>query len=68
MIHVERFIDRLRGAEARGARDFNMSMTEAKDLHADITRLLLQLENLRNQAAESQKQEAITVSVDGGRF
>ena len=44
-IHLNRFIDRLRGQEARGARDFIMSINDAKDLHADITRLLIELHN-----------------------
>ena len=68
MIHLERFVDRLRGQEARGARDFVMSMNEAKDLHADITRLLLQLETLRNQVHAQQKEAVITVNMDGGTF
>lgn len=68
MIHLERFVDRLRGQEARGAKDFVMSMTEAKDLHADLTRLLLQLETLRDQANNQQKEQVLTVNMDGGRF
>ena len=46
-IHLQKFVDRVRGHEARGARDFVMSMTDAKDLHADITRLMLELHDLR---------------------
>jgi hypothetical protein len=37
-IHLQKFVDRVRGQEARGARDFVMTMNEARDLHADITR------------------------------
>jgi len=67
-LHINRFVDRLRGAEARGARDYIMSMTEAKDLHADITRLLLELENLRSAAATSKKEEVVTIEMGGGTF
>jgi len=68
-IHLQRFIDRLRGAEARGARDFTMSMADAKDLHADVTRLLLDMHKLREQAlAKSQENQTITVEIQGGSF
>ena len=67
-LHIHKFIDRLRGAEARGAKDYIMNMTEAKDLHADITRLLLDLETLRTSAAVAKKDEIITVEVGGGSF
>lgn len=68
-IHLQKFVDRVRGADARGARDFTMSMADAKDLHADITRLLLDLQQLRELAVEkTQNNEPITVEVRGGSF
>ena len=67
-LHIHKFIDRLRGAEARGAKDYIMNMTEAKDLHADITRLLLDLETLRTSASVTKKDEVITLEVGGGSF
>ena len=67
-IHLQKFVDRVRGFEARGAKDFTMSLTEAKDLHADITRLLIDLQNLREQAVITQEDQTITVEMDGGKF
>jgi hypothetical protein len=68
-IHLYKFIDRLRGAEARGAKDFSMSITDAKDLHADITRLLLDLQTLQDTLAQKPAQEpSITVEMKGGTF
>ena len=67
-IHLQKFVDRVRGFEARGAKDFTMSMPEAKDLHADITRLLIDLQNLREQATATQEDQTITVEMDGGKF
>jgi len=68
-IHLTKFVDRVRGHEARGARDFVMTMTDAKDLHADITRLLAELHDLREQVTKiSQAEETITVQVSGGAF
>lgn len=66
-VHIHKFVDRVRGHEARGSRDFVMSMTDAKDLHADITRLLLILQDLQ-QSSTSNQQEVIEVKIGGGSF
>jgi hypothetical protein len=67
-IHLTKFVDRVRGFESRGAKDFIMSLKDAQDLHADITRLLLELRNLREQTVKSAQEEVITVKMDGGSF
>ena len=68
-IYLQKFVDRVRGLEARGAKDLTMSMTDAKDLHADITRLLVDLQNLReNTMLKDTGEEVITVKMDGGSF
>jgi hypothetical protein len=58
----------VRGHEARGARDFVMTMTDAKDLQADITRLLIDLRTLHNQAVTTDAEQVITVKMNGGSF
>lgn len=68
-LHLQKFVDRVRGFEARGAKDFIMNMADAKDLHADITRLLIDLQNLREQnTVLANNKEAFTVTMDGGKF
>jgi hypothetical protein len=69
-IHLSKFIERVQGQQARGARDFIMSLKDAQDLHADISRLLLELQALREHAvATLQKDtEVITVKMEGGTF
>ena len=67
-IHIQKFVDRVRGHEARGVRDFVMTMTEAKDLHADITRLLIQLQNLQEHTAKTTNDQVVQVEIDGGKF
>ena len=67
-LHLQKFIDRVRGHEARGSKDFIMPMSDAKDMHADITRLLLELHDLREQASKPAADDAITVKIDGGSF
>lgn len=65
-IHINRFIDSVTAHEARGQRDFSMSMRDAKNLHADITKLLLSLETLRGQQVTAT--QPIEVRVSGGSF
>jgi hypothetical protein len=68
-IHLQKFVDRVRGFEARGAKEFTMSIQDAKDLHADITRLLLDLQSFRESATvNTPTDEIITVQMDGGTF
>jgi len=65
-LHINRFVDALKAHEARGQRDFSMSLRDAKDLHADITKLLLALEDARSQL--SVQNEPIQVEIAGGSF
>jgi hypothetical protein len=67
-IHLQRFVERLQGFEARGAKDFIMPITDAKGMHADLTRLLLELTTLKEQAISAQNDEVISIKMDGGSF
>jgi hypothetical protein len=58
----------VRGQEARGARDLVMTMNEARDLHADITRLLLALQSLQEQQTKTAADEIVKVEIQGGSF
>jgi hypothetical protein len=67
-IHLQRFVERLQGFEARGAKDFIMPITDAKGMHADLTQLLLELTAFKEQAVAAQNNEVISVKMDGGSF
>lgn len=67
-MHINRFVDSIKAHESRQQRDFVMSMRDAKDLHADITKLLLVVQQLQAQALEQQKEAVVTVEVQGGSF
>jgi len=67
-IHINRFVDSVKAHEARAQRDFIMSMRDAKDLHADITKLLLTMTDLQNRLLAAQQQEVITVELGGKDF
>jgi len=66
-LHINRFVDAIKAAESRGQRDLTMSLRDAKDLHGDITKLLLTLEGMRGQTIQA-KEETITVELSGGSF
>ena len=67
-IHIQKFVDRVRGQEARGARDLTMTLNEARDLHADITRLLLTLQTLQEQHVKVATADVLKVEIQGGGF
>ena len=67
-LHINRFVDSIKAHESRNQRDFTMTMRDAKDLHADITKLLLAVTNLQTQLLDAQKQQTFTVEVAGKDF
>lgn len=48
MIHINNFIDKIKFFESRNSKDFIIPLSEAKNLHADITKLLLVLQETTN--------------------
>jgi hypothetical protein len=55
----------VRAAEHRGQRDFVMTMTEARDIQADLAKLLLALHASSQTTATSTSD---TVEIAGGEF
>jgi len=67
-LHINRFVDSIKAHESRGQRDFTMSLRDAKDLHADITKLLLALQELHSTNLKNNAENPIVVQVSGGSF
>ena len=65
-LHINRFVDSIKAHESRGQKDFTMPLKDAKDLHADITKLLLVLEQLRQTNGKTD--DVIQVEITGGTF
>jgi hypothetical protein len=65
-LHINRFVDAIKAAESRNQRDLTMTLRDAKDLHSDITKLLLTLEILRGIPAA--KEEVVEIELVGGSF
>lgn len=68
MINLQKFVDRVQGADARGHKDISISVSDAKAMHAELTRLLLELETLKQHSIQQPQEEVIRVSVNGGSF
>jgi hypothetical protein len=67
-LHINRFVDSIKAHEARGQRDFSMSLRDAKDLHADITKLLLIVSELQSQKSNQLSQPVNSMELHGGTF
>lgn len=68
MIHLQKFIDRVQGTEARGLKDMSIPLSDAKAMSAEITRILLELQSYREQMTSQPTEEVIQIAVDGGTF
>ena len=68
MLHINRFIDRLQQADSRRQKDIVMTISEARDLHTDITKLLIAVEDLRKRTAASEDNSVVQVEIQGGSF
>jgi hypothetical protein len=64
-LHINKFLDTVRMAESRGQRDIHLSLTDARDLQRDITKLLLSLEGALSRVAQDQPQQ---IEISGGSF
>ena len=64
-LYVRKFIDRLQQCELKGQKDFSCPIADAKNLHNDITRLLLDLEAVKNN---TQSEEVVQIELGGGDF
>ena len=53
MIHITNFIDKIKFFEAKNSKDFVMSLRDAKNLHSDITKLLLVLQQLQTKEEQN---------------
>ena len=68
-LHINRFVDRVKAADSRTQREVTLTLSEAKDLHADITKLLNAVAELQSIAIKSKKSdETVEVQLDGGDF
>lgn len=65
-LYIRKFIDRLQQCELKGQKDYSCPIGDAKNLHNDITKLLLDLETIRE--AKPSSEEVIQIELGGGDF
>ena len=67
MIHINSFVDKIKFFESSNSKDFIIPMHEAKNLHADITKLLLTLHEYQSITNKQvQEKPAQTDGINGG--
>ena len=66
-LHIHRFVDLVKATESRGQSHLQMSLRDAKDLHADITKLLVTLEETR-RIMPAASDRAGSQELSGGSF
>ena len=64
-LYIRKFMDKLQQLELRGSKDFVCPLADAKNLHKDITTLLLDLNEIKSNAPQ---QETISVELKGKDF
>ncbi len=67
-LHINRFIDKIKSLESKNAKQLTMTIKEAKDLHSDITKILLALAQKRPQESQNNTDEIQKIEIDGGDF
>jgi hypothetical protein len=65
MIHIKKFVDKMSVVESKMSKDVVLSITDARGLRDDITRLLADLNELSNN---NEKTDIINVQIKGGPF
>lgn len=68
LLHINKFVDRVRAMESRPHRELAMSLAEARDLHADITKLLVIVQDLHERTSTTTTTQTVDIQVDGGNF
>jgi|14BtaG_2_1085337.scaffolds.fasta_scaffold12696_3 hypothetical protein len=66
MIYIQRYLEKLKNFQSQNAKDFTMSLTEANNLHQDITKLLIELKALSE--SKSAVDAVVEVELKGEDF
>jgi hypothetical protein len=67
-LHIAKFVDKVRTAELKKQRDIIMSVRDAQDLHADITKLLNALTAAHEELGKRTQDPVTAIQIEGGSF
>lgn len=65
MIFIKRFIDKISTYEGKNTKDIVLPLTEARGLRDEVTKLLLELNDLKNKKVSD---DVIKININGGKF
>jgi hypothetical protein len=65
MIHIKQFIDKIASMESRQSRDVVMSLTDARALRDEITKLII---DKQNSSKSNAPEEVINVEMKGNKW
>jgi len=68
MIHINNFIDKIKFFESKNSKDFIIPLSEAKNLHSDITKLLLVLQETQITKQPSADKSTSKSNISGGQW
>lgn len=67
-LHLIKFIERIKSAEKRGQREVVLSLTDARDIQSDLTKLLLSFQALQERSQNTDTDTSKGVEISGGAF
>lgn len=67
MIHIKRFIDRVSMLESRQSKDFVMTISDARLLRDELSKILVDMVNLSNEA-KNIEEPILKFEVRGSKF
>jgi hypothetical protein len=65
MIHIKKFLDKMTHLEGKNSRDIVLPINDARGLRDDISKLLLELNELQKK---EQIQDVLQFEIKGGSF
>jgi hypothetical protein len=67
-LHLKNFNDRIKVMNQTNAKDLNLSVLEARNIHAGIFELLTKINDLTELKKSVEQEDVISVEMDGGDF
>ncbi len=68
MIHINKFLDKIKTSESKQLKTVSLSIKEARDVHADITKLLMALYELQKSPNKEKPDNVTKVEITGGEW
>lgn len=67
-VFINKFVNKMRAVDAARSREVILTISEAQGLHADITKLLVDVQSMVEQVSSDQKPTQQSVEISGGSF